>query len=113
MKIEEIKILSNLYKELYNILNNRYDFIENINFDCSEDAVEVTYAQRVWGGEYDYVSYQIPFEYLVDEDSVRKFIDMEEEKERIKKLEEEKIKEQETLESQQRLYEKLKAQFEN
>ena len=85
MKIEEIKILSNLYNELYNILNNRYDFIENINFDCSEDAVEVTYAQRVWGGEYDYVSYQIPFEYLVDEDSVRKFIDMEEEKKPEKK----------------------------
>ena len=67
----------------------------------------------MWGGEYDYVSYQIPFEYLVDEDSVRKFIDMEEEKKRIKKLEEEKIKEQETLESQRRLYEKLKAKFEN
>ena len=109
MKIEEIKTLSNLYNELYNILDNRYDFIENINFDCSEDTVEVTYAQRVWGGEYDYVSYQIPFEYLVDEDSVRKFIDMEEEKKRIIIQEEEKRKEQEMLESQRRLYEKLKA----
>lgn len=112
MKIEEIKTLSNLYNELYNILDNRYDFIENINFDCGEDAVEVTYAQRVWG-EYDHVSYQIPFEYLVDEDSVRKFIDMEEEKKRIIIQEEEKRKEQEILESQRRLYEKLKAKFEN
>ena len=67
----------------------------------------------MWGGEYDYVSYQIPFEYLVDEDSVRKFIDMIEEKKRIRKQEEEKRKEQETLESQRRLYEKLKAKFEN
>lgn len=113
MKIKEIKTLSNLYNELYNILDNGYDFIENINFDCGKDAVEVTYAQRAWGGEYDHVSYQIPFEYLVDKDSVRKFIDMEEEKKRIRKQEEEKRKEQETLESQRRLYEKLKAKFEN
>lgn len=113
MKIEDIKTLSKLYNELYSILGCRYDFVESIDFDCGRYAVSVTYAIRVWGGEYDYKTYQIPYEYLINEDSVKEFISMEEEKERIRQQEEEKRKEQAVIASQRRLYEKLKAKFEN